>query len=160
MKLSRCLFEGCQRITLAPWRMCESHLKTCKAALATYQDKAALALVGNCTNLYAIKAGDFVKFGVAFDVMSRLSNLQTGCPLEMKLIGYVEAVPWAESAVHSYAQEEHVRGEWFRYAGRAQEISEVIRLKDYRNLRATLGLTLRQMAIEPMGYVELQKGVV
>lgn len=58
---------------------------------------------------------DFYKVGVANDVESRLAQLQTGNPLEMKILGAYgfDNAEIPERAIHQAWKKQHVRGEWF-----------------------------------------------
>lgn len=73
------------------------------------------------SQLYVIEAGDFVKIGVAFNVVKRLNEMQVGCPYKLQLLAWVdcEDAYAAESAVHRHLQGCHYRGEWFT-AGKDQ----------------------------------------
>jgi hypothetical protein len=75
--------------------------------------------------VYFIKAGSnppMLKIGKANDPEVRRVELQTGCPFEMRLMGYLKC----KSQMHSHAVEQQLhrlfrkeafRGEWFRYSG-------------------------------------------
>ena len=68
------------------------------------------------TVTYAIRCGDFVKVGKTRDLATRISSMQTGCPLPLVLHGYVEGD--IEAATHEYLEfcgHERVRGEWFAF---------------------------------------------
>ena len=56
-----------------------------------------------------------VKIGYARDPGSRVTNLQTGSPYPLKLIGriVVEDGPGVESNLHGMFARAHIRGEWF-----------------------------------------------
>jgi hypothetical protein len=67
--------------------------------------------------VYAIRAGDFVKIGLARDARQRLGELQTSNPLRLSLIFTVhvagECALAVERAAHRHAKNHHVSGEWF-----------------------------------------------
>lgn len=55
------------------------------------------------------------KIGVASDIYARMSSLQTGCPQELEVVGFV-ALKNAKSMelfIHNRYKEFHHRGEWF-----------------------------------------------
>ncbi len=56
-----------------------------------------------------------VKIGYARNPESRLSNLQSGCPYRLSLIGYapVESAPDIEQQLHARFGEVSLRGEWY-----------------------------------------------
>lgn len=56
-----------------------------------------------------------IKIGVAKDIEKRRSNLQTGNPSEIKLLGWIdtEATFELERCLHRQFQAMRVRGEWF-----------------------------------------------
>ena len=66
--------------------------------------------------IYFIRAlgSDFVKIGYASQsVRDRLSSLQCGCPLELRIMAEVRAARMLEGIIHSVFHSNHVRGEWF-----------------------------------------------
>jgi len=67
--------------------------------------------------VYLINAGDVFKIGVSIDVESRLSYMQTGCPLPMRLVSKYKAQNICklkiEKALHDYFSEYRLSGEWF-----------------------------------------------
>ena len=68
--------------------------------------------------LYFIKAGKFVKIGVAKDISRRIKELQTGNPHELQLI-HAEwftdkyAALDAEKKLHAHFRDIQTVGEWF-----------------------------------------------
>lgn len=56
-----------------------------------------------------------IKIGVAKDIEARKRNLQTGNPLQLRLLGWIEAENafHLERHLHQYFHSAHVRGEWF-----------------------------------------------
>jgi len=48
------------------------------------------------------------------DVQSRLNQLQTACPYELKLLWYCQGNQSYESEIHECLSHERIRGEWFR----------------------------------------------
>lgn len=65
--------------------------------------------------IYFIGCGDLVKIGTtARGVSARLSNLQTGNPASMVLLGRMLGDADVEGDLHRRFRTLHVRGEWFR----------------------------------------------
>lgn len=69
----------------------------------------------NSGNVYVIRAGDFIKIGVAKDVATRLKTMQTGCPYLLEIIRTIPcARPFPfEHRLKAYLHAHHYRGEWF-----------------------------------------------
>jgi len=80
--------------------------------------------------IYAISDGESVKFGISQNPLSRMKELQTGNPATLRLIascGKVSlAEPVAEALIHAVCRRSWLRGEWFTYAGRANEVAAFI----------------------------------
>jgi hypothetical protein len=76
--------------------------------------------------IYAIEAEEiFTKIGLSKDFPTkRLSNLQTSCPLELKLKGYIktENMNSDEKKLHNIFDKYHKRGEWFKLSYRDARI--------------------------------------
>jgi hypothetical protein len=67
-------------------------------------------------NVYFIQpvGGGLIKIGIAADVAARLALLQTGCPIELRVIGVIPgAKATTETALHHHFAAARVRGEWF-----------------------------------------------
>lgn len=54
-----------------------------------------------------------VKIGKADDPQKRLEQLQTSCPMKLKIIVQTTGNNGLEKAFHSYFKRDHIRGEWF-----------------------------------------------
>lgn len=70
-------------------------------------------------NVYFIKAGEYLKIGIAKDVKARLSTLQTGNPIRFELCGIVDNLSRTqamhyEKKLHRFYRNCRVNGEWFR----------------------------------------------
>lgn len=66
-------------------------------------------------SIYAVKAGDFIKIGFTKgDVRERIAQLQTGCPMELQLIGTGPGGRYMESSIHAILKDYRAHGEWFR----------------------------------------------
>jgi len=70
------------------------------------------------------------KIGSTTDVQNRLWTLQTGCPQDLELVGYIEADdPQAlEQELHRRFEHRHHRGEWFNLSD-----SDIALILDYHN---------------------------
>lgn len=65
--------------------------------------------------LYAIKAGNFIKFGFTRgDIATRMVQLQTGCPMPLRLLGTGSGGRFLERRIHSILRSFCAHGEWFR----------------------------------------------
>jgi hypothetical protein len=47
-------------------------------------------------------------------VQARISQLQTGCPYELKLLWIYTGTDYTEAQIHEEFDHERIRGEWFR----------------------------------------------
>ena len=65
--------------------------------------------------VYLLKAGDFVKIGIADDVARRLVQLQTGNPIRIKLAAMllVKCPLHVERSIHAVLKPLRASGEWF-----------------------------------------------
>lgn len=81
--------------------------------------------------VYVIQAGGptgNIKIGWSCDVWERLRHLQssTACSDTLALLGCQPAHRFYEGHLHWLARDEHVRGEWFRFDGRALSVARSI----------------------------------
>lgn len=67
------------------------------------------------------KQYDWVKIGVSIDPNSRLSGIQTGCPVELTIFYTHDGGQSIEQKLHETFHSVHLRGEWFRLSGPIQE---------------------------------------
>lgn len=93
--------------------------------------KAAAPLVGPKG---AGRAGSLIKIGSAADPMKRMAKLQTGSPVQLRMIGSVRCRDAAharcvERLAHNIFAKQRRRGEWFRLSARheAQLVSLIAR---------------------------------
>lgn len=66
--------------------------------------------------VYVIGCHDFVKIGIAENVIARLAVLQVGCPYKLSIIGFwpsADAIK-EEEAIHAHFDNYRVQGEWFK----------------------------------------------
>lgn len=84
------------------------HVNTDRAAVAP--SPAPISVV------YFVQAvdGGPIKIGFSVDVDFRVGQLQTGSPVELRLIGCVQGDRELERSLHVELAEHHIRGEWFR----------------------------------------------
>lgn len=78
--------------------------------------------------VYFIQAGDDgpVKIGITRDPKKRLSYLQVGNHLPLRLIGLWPAADSEEEAfLHSYLEGERIRGEWYKPTTAVLDMAEV-----------------------------------
>jgi hypothetical protein len=62
----------------------------------------------------------YIKFGIANNLRNRIDGLQTGCPIPIQVLGFVEVWTRPEAAkversLHSVFDSRRVTGEWFRF---------------------------------------------
>lgn len=82
--------------------------------------------------VYIIQAEDtpYIKIGLTYQasVIPRLKNLQTGCPLELKLLATTQK--FTEAELHQAFRDYRVRGEWFWCRDRLESfVNNLIRLQ-------------------------------
>lgn len=69
----------------------------------------------NSKSVYFIKAGNFVKIGIATDPEKRLIELQTANPVVLKLVYSMPGDEELEKLLHKTFDEYRENGEWFRF---------------------------------------------
>lgn len=78
--------------------------------------------------IYFIQAGKNgpIKIGhTESDIASRMAQLQTGCPYELKLLWTIHGNQEKEAEIHSDFEEERIRGEWFHPSEMLLEYIEI-----------------------------------
>ena len=65
-----------------------------------------------------MQAGEFIKVGLAENIIARLQVLRTHCPIDVRVAYCSKPLPRNEArkiehACHLFLIEKHVRGEWF-----------------------------------------------
>lgn len=64
-----------------------------------------------------------VKIGfTAKDPHDRVKSLQTGCPFQMCLLGFVFGTRDMERELHDVLRDQRLHGEWFEFAGYAEDV--------------------------------------
>ncbi len=68
------------------------------------------------TYIYFIEAvgQDRIKIGKADDPEARLKQLQTGCPVPLRLLGIINCQAGIERTLHAKFAEDNIQGEWFQ----------------------------------------------
>jgi len=72
--------------------------------------------------IYAIRAGEAIKFGVAKNPAQRLKELQTGCPHKLELVAVMDLPHENERLMHEYLSEHRLVGEWFAPGDKVSEV--------------------------------------
>lgn len=90
--------------------------------------------------IYAMQAGEFIKFGWAKDIESRRLSLQTGCPWKIELIGAAEWPRKFERAIQEKLKHVRAQGEWFKDCDESQEVVEMLNTDFPRPLRDYVGI--------------------
>jgi hypothetical protein len=67
--------------------------------------------------VYFVRMGVTVKIGHTMDVRSRLKTIQTACPGEIHLAGFVPGSPEVERDFHRQFRQYRTHGEWFTIQG-------------------------------------------
>ena len=78
--------------------------------------------------IYAIQAvgTDFVKYGFAKNVATRMYHHQTSCPLELVILATADWHNRAENRIHNLLRYQCVRGEWFIHKGLSIQIVDMM----------------------------------
>ena len=114
-------------------------------ASESYVNRVAAGV--DCSHvIYAIRCGEFVKYGMSTDVMSRLAAISTASPYPVWL-----AKTWRishslrefEASLHRSLKSDHHRNEWFFYRdwhfdavdGMASKHNEMVAAVDWREMR-------------------------
>lgn len=82
--------------------------------------------------VYFILANDVVKIGYTkSNVQSRMSSLQTGNSVKLKLLKIVKGNRRLERDIHKFLASSHVRGEWFKYDRKVKKLidGDITRVK-------------------------------
>lgn len=66
------------------------------------------------TGVYFARAGDWVKIGHTDDVATRISDLQTACPLTIRVLAIAPGGRAQEREFHRRLRAHRERGEWYR----------------------------------------------
>lgn len=66
--------------------------------------------------VYFLKAGEFVKVGWSLAPEERVKHLQTGCPVETELLGFVSGSMDDEALFHALFEPWRSKGEWFHWS--------------------------------------------
>lgn len=107
----------------------------------TFNRKSMAEILKNTeTNLYAIVAGNCaVKFGLAKNVETRLSELQVGNYQQLRLAASIGCTWDLEAMAHKHLAESWIRGEWHHFDDRAKALILRMRTGDLFQLRRLLG---------------------
>jgi len=152
VKILRCRIDGCRGAASGASSLCRVHIVEGMAEISRMYPNGRPVKKGRktrVTKLYALKVGDFVKIGVADDLKARIACIQTNCPLEVELLGYVNAMQSVESAIHGLIASERARGEWFHFRGIVLVVVTAMQRKDHLMLEGLIGL--------PSGFVGVEQ---
>lgn len=102
--------------------------------------------------IYFIRAKKFLKIGYSKDPIKRISELQTGNPVKLKLIGVLPGTYETEKMIHRVLSKFRVEGEWFKVQGKVESLvhafsdkNNIHQIKDFKSLeRAAIHLQLRK----------------
>lgn len=101
-------------------------------------------------DLYFVRGPDGpVKIGKAGNVANRLSTMQCGSPVPLKLVGSIKGLGWQEYLWHLAFHNQRLHGEWFRYDG---DLPEAIALAkaggDWTKPLGSFGRSVRLVIIQ------------
>lgn len=73
--------------------------------------------------VYVIRAGEFIKVGIARNLAKRIDQMQTGCPYEIEVLrAWPCSDPYAyERKLHHMLRAYRYRGEWFKVSNEGVE---------------------------------------
>lgn len=94
----------------------------------------AIAVGQSAGFIYAMRAGEFIKFGWAKDVEARRLQLQTGCPQKIEVIAAAQWPRELESAIHRKLQDSSSCGEWFQFGPDADAVVAMMQDDDFSGL--------------------------
>lgn len=100
--------------------------------------------------VYAMRAGEFVKFGWAKDVEARKLQLQTGCPQVIQVIAAVQWPRKYERAIHAKLSASRSSGEWFHDCDGAAEVVAMMQRCDAAGLDEFVGVKPERAEQVPM----------
>jgi hypothetical protein len=105
-----------------------------KEAKERYFPKPIAPKVEVSQSVYVISLDKYVKIGIARDVASRLSGLQTSSPFPLTLLKTwtSENPKFAERQLHNKFSEYRCSGEWFKLP--PETLEELLRTDDLQNL--------------------------
>jgi len=83
--------------------------------------------------IYLAKAGDFYKVGTSSNPAKRVAEIQTCCPLEVRLIGEWRGEYEEEAQIHAMIVDKRVRGEWYDLD--AEDVAAIGRVLSRPDLR-------------------------
>lgn len=92
--------------------------------------------------IYAMRAGDFIKFGWAKDVDARRLQLQTGCPQKIEVLAAVEWPRSYEKAIHAMHERSKTHGEWFEANDATMETVRQMRKNAAEEVAAFVGVSI------------------
>lgn len=159
LKATRCRIPDCRGIADADSSLCFAHILSGRAAIEQFYSlgRSRFDLRGDrWTYLYAMRADEYVKFGVADDAQIRLRQLQIGCPHKLELLGVVTAKRLVEEVIHRIAVDESVHGEWYRLRGIALSLAGAIQSKDYAEIVRMTGVHTSCVGVEHVADVGTQ----
>jgi len=114
---NECFFEGCERkITDKENECCTFHSLFIQRA----RDKLipAVGELSRENKIYFVLAEEVgrIKIGKSLEIENRVSQLQTGSPIELKLVCLLDLSDKYEGILHEFFKEDRVHGEWFEYS--------------------------------------------
>lgn len=124
----RCVISGCKapRVELGS-DFCRFHEDKVNAPLRRKQ--AAIMPWGVHGRVYAIKAimpEGPIKIGYSNALDMRFANINSSCPVELELLGYVGGDFWLEGRLHVLLSRDRLKGEWFRPTDAVMEVVNLI----------------------------------
>lgn len=139
-----CRMNGCGKAVYRRSTLCERHIQTGRARFSLFISPRMPATrrsgkrlrkrrdrrTDNKVFIYAMRGGDFIKFGKAINVQQRLKELQTGCPWKLEILGFCEAGATLEGIIHSHLRQDREQGEWFRRTASVDAVVHLLKSDD------------------------------
>lgn len=141
LEKSTCRLKGC--ISPAHKRnLCRAHYSEWRAAKAKYEHNQRLER--SKSYVYAVITLELdeerVKFGRSKSPKRRFSGIQGGSPVKLGLGACVFGGEELERLIHAACSNERLHGEWFRLAGTAEKIFDLMREQKISELQDLLDL--------------------
>jgi len=101
--------------------------------------------------VYLIKAGDFVKIGVAKCPKNRLKQLQTGSPYKLELLDFINVKNEyeIENILHQKLNKYHILNEWFQSKDDVINIFKELKIKYNDENNIIIKSITRQKEVTP-----------
>lgn len=104
-------------------------------------------------SIYCITSGDLglanIKFGLTENVEARLAGLQSGSPLELRVVGAVSARRSLERRILLHLRPHRCWGEWFRPEPPVVAFARYFERRDWEPMVVELGIRIGMRILQP-----------